>query len=411
VTNLIDTSKTGRFSREQLAGYKPDVMERAVVLVVGSGALAQSLIPNLALPGVGEIRVCDFDDFEPHNASRSPYFPTPEEQRKLGLMKAKVVAHKAHSQMLATNPTMRYALVPIQQLGLGAFDGVDVVISAVDNPRARAYLSDVCRYLGITLIEGGFDGPAIAMSCFPGVAADEAGARPCYRCGNPYLIGTFSCQRYAAEAEKAGFIAAIQPASATLAGLMAEATIQAIHGEHPMAFKRATLNVRTGEHRQYELTCNGKCPGIHARLTGAPSDLNSTPENRLGALLDEVENQLGVGVRIDLAEPFIVEAYCMSCGDAIIVEAPEWAYDMRPRCDNATCKGPWTSAGAAPEGYTPIKPIRIDAMAESRILDLPCSKAGFVAMNLVHAYHAETDTSAVYRIAGDLTELYAEVLP
>src|SRR4051794_3649516 len=109
-------------------------MDRAVVLVVGAGALAQSVIPNLALPGIGEIRIVDFDEFEPHNASRSIYYPTPEEQERWGLMKAKIVAHKALSQMLATKPVMRYALVPIQHLGLGAFEGVDVVISAVDNP-------------------------------------------------------------------------------------------------------------------------------------------------------------------------------------------------------------------------------------------------------------------------------------
>jgi adenylyltransferase/sulfurtransferase len=404
--SVIELNRNGRFSREQLAGYEPARMEVAVILVAGAGALAQSLIPNLALPGIGEIRVVDFDEFEPHNASRSFYYPTPQEVELWGWAKAKIVAHKAFAQMLADDPVMRYAPVPIQQLGLGAFAGVDVVISAVDNPRARAYLSDVCRFLGITLIEGGFEGAAVAMSCFPPVGGDEAEARPCYRCANPHLVGTFSCQRYAAEAAERGIIAAIQPASAALAGLMAEAAIQAVHGEHPTAFKRTTLNVRTGEFRQYELARNPKCPGVHALIAESPVDLEAAADDTLGALVREVELHLGQGARIDLVEPFIVEAHCMSCGGAITVEAPEWAYDMRPRCSSGGCGGPWKPIADAPSDYTPLKPIGLDASATIRVTDLICAKAGFVAMQLVHGYQPDTGASAVFRMNGTLTDLY-----
>lgn len=407
----VDTQKLrrDRFSREQMAGYQPALMERAAVLVVGAGALAQSVIPNLALPGIGEIRMCDFDTFEPHNQARSLYFPLADEQEALGMMKAKVVATKARAHMLASKPVIRYALVPIQQLGLGAFDGVDVVISAVDNPRARAYLSDACRYLGITLIEGGFDGPSIALSVFPATSAGNAPKEPCYRCSNPQLTGTFSCQRIAEEAAKKGVIAAIQPASASLAGMQAEAAIQAVHGSHPTGFKRTVLNVRTGTHVQYRLTRNPKCPGIHARLTDTPVELTVNPTDPLSILIDAIEEHLGSGAAIDLGEPFVVEAYCMSCHDIVTVEAPEWAYDMKPHCSNSECKGPWTSIGPAYEGHTPLKPIRLDANTEPRILDLACSKAGFVALNLVHAFHPEASTSAVLRMPGNLSDLYTQV--
>ncbi|WP_354699930.1 hypothetical protein DSM112329_00188 [Paraconexibacter sp. AEG42_29] len=407
--NTTTTSDNGRFSREILAGYDPEKMQGATILLVGAGALAQSLLPNLVLPGIGEIRLCDFDFFEPHNRGRSIYFPTDDEASTLGLMKAKVVAHKVRTQMLAENPIMHYALVPIQQLGFGAFTGVDVVVSAVDNPRARAYLSDVCRYLGITLIEGGFDGPAIAMSCFPGVSAEAATDEPCYRCSNPHLAGTFSCQRYAAEAAKKGIIAAIQPASATLGGMMAEAAIQAVHGETPTGFKRTTLNVRTGDHRQYRLTRALKCPGIHARLADEPIQLQLGAGDPLSALIAAVQSHLGAGAEIDLGEPLIVEAYCMSCGDVVTVESPEWAYDMRPRCRAKPCGGAWVSKGRPVEGHTPLKPIRLDARTDQRILDLTCAKAGFTSMNLVHAFQPTTGEGAVLRMSGGLADLFDEV--
>lgn len=66
---------------------------------------------------------------------------------------------------------------------------------------------------------------------------------------------------------------AIQPASATLAGLQAEATIQAIQGQHPLGFKPMTLDVRTGEQHLYGLARNPTCEGIHARLDGEPAQL------------------------------------------------------------------------------------------------------------------------------------------
>jgi hypothetical protein len=97
----------------------------------------------------------------------------------------------------------------------------------------------------------------------------------------------------------------------------------------------------------------------------------------------------------------------MSCGAVIAVEAPEWAYDMRPRC--TACDGPWAPIGKAEEGHTPLKPIRLDAATEQRVLGLDCSKAGFVPTNLVHAFRAKSGTSCVLRIAGEIADLYEEV--
>lgn len=407
---VIETAERSSFSRERLAGYDPERMGTATILIVGAGALAQPLVQNLALSGVGELRVVDFDEFESHNASRSIYYPTSGEQERLGLMKAKVVAHKAFPQMRAAEPVMRYALVPLQELGLGAFDGVDVVLSAVDNPRARAYISDACRFLGIAMVEGGFDGPTVSMSCFRAVEAEDAEDEPCYRCSNPHVVGTFSCQRYAAEASRQGIIAAIQPAASALAGLMAEAAIQALHGSHPASFKRTTLDVRSGEFRRYGLTRNSNCPGIHERNTYEPIDVGVGPDEPLEALIEAAEVQLGPGTRIDLAEPFVVEAFCLTCGTPITVESPEWSYDMSPRCTALDCGGSWRPVADVPDDFTPLKPIRLDSNTESRILELAATKAGFVAMNFVYAHNPATGQSAVLKLQGEVNELYSEVV-
>lgn len=390
-------------SRERLAGYDPQKMNSATVLVAGAGALAQMLVLNLALPGVGEIRLVDFDVFESHNATRSLFYPTAAEQQRWGMKKATIVAHKAYNLMLSAAPVMRYATTAVQALGLGGFDGVDVVVSGVDNPRARAYLGDASRVLGLPLIEAGFDGTSLALSCFPPTA--EA-TMPCYRCGNPSLVGTFSCQRYAAEAEKAGITPAIQPGASALAGLQAEATIQAIHGEYPTGFRRTILDVRKATGTQYQLSFNPDCEGAHHRFSG-PKKLDVIAEQTLSDLVTAIEAELGVGAEITLPEPVIIDATCMKCGNVIAVAAPEWAYDMNPRCKS--CNGPWTSLGEPPEGYSPTKPKVISRNVDSAALDVSCRSAGLPPMAIFAARPDGAEEDELFQLAGRLDDLYETV--
>ena len=188
---------------------------------------------------------------------------------------------------------------------------------------------------------------------------------------------------------------------------MAEAAIQSVHGESPLGFKRTTLNVRTGEQRQYELTRAGNCPGIHGCLTEIPIDSSVQGSEPLANLIAFAEHEIGTGAQIELDEPFVVEAYCMSCGDVMKVEAPEWAYDMKPRCLN--CSGPWTPIQVARGGGTPVKPIRIDATTDEGVLSMKCAKAGLVSLNLVQVLRADGSSSRVARMAGKLTDLFEEV--
>jgi adenylyltransferase/sulfurtransferase len=394
-----------RFSRERLAGYDPAVLETSTVLLVGAGALAQNTLANLALPGVGELRVVDFDEFEPHNAARSPFYPSAPEARRWGLGKAEVVARKARALMLAREPVMRFAPAVVQALGLGAFSGVDVVLSGVDNPRARAYLSDACRLLGVPLIEAGFDGPAVSMSTFP--ATDDPDA-PCYRCANPSLTGTFSCQRHANEARAAGVVPAIQPAAAVLGGLQAEAAIQALHGSHPTAFRRTTLNIRTGAAMQYELAASPTCAGVHRRLADAPAELEVGAQDALATLVAAVEAELGPGAEVELPEPFVVDAHCLACGTVMTVGAPEWAYDLRPRCRG--CEGPWSPARTVPaEGYSPTKPARLTRDSEPSALAHACGAAGLPALAVFEATSADGARTAAFRLRGTLDDLFTTV--
>jgi molybdopterin/thiamine biosynthesis adenylyltransferase len=401
-SGLMPDGAVERFSRELLAGYDPAVVGQGTILVAGAGALAQNLLINLALSGVGELRVVDFDAFEDHNAPRSPLFPTLAERAVLGMEKARVVAAKAHALMRAPRPRMRFAVAQVQALGAGAFHGVDVVAACVDNPEARAYLSDMCRMLGITLVEGGFHGAEVSMSCFPASRSGEESFDPCYRCGNASVVGTFSCQRHAAATLQRGAIPAIQSAAATLGGLQAEAVIQALHGAHD-GHRRVNLDIRSGSARAYSLALDPECPGIHRRVAMPTTELSCTSADSVGALIDEVRTAHGGACTIDLREGLVSEAYCDGCGALVVADVPDWAWLAEPRC--RCCGGPHARRGREADGLTPLILPTLGDDTPSRMRAASCLQAGFPALALVEARSAD-DRSASYRLAGTVDDLF-----
>lgn len=395
--------REARFSRERQAGYDPAAVGEGTVLVAGAGALAQNLLVNLALSGVGELRVVDFDTFEDHNASRSPLFPTGAEQRALGMQKARVVASKVAALMRAPQPRARFAAAPVQALGMGAFDGVDVVAACVDDREARAYLGDACRLLGVTLVEGGFHGPEVSLSCFPPAAPGAEATDPCYRCAGASTAATFSCERAAAASRRAGVVPAIQSAAATLGGLQAEAVIQALHGRHA-GCRRLHLDIRSGAARTYELTRDPGCPGAHRRLVRPATDLRCSATDTLGTLLEEAEQTLGRGCAIALRERIVCEDYCHGCGMLVVADVPDWSWRAQPHC--VGCGGPFARCGPEAGNMTPQIVTDLGANTRGRLRTVTCRCAGLPALTIVEARPSGRATGVSLRLAGALDDLF-----
>lgn len=405
------------FSRERLAGYDPARMSEAVVLVVGAGALGQNTAMNLALAGVGELRIVDRDVFEEHNRTRSPAYPLSEEQEHYGMDKARAVALKLRRLMTAPRPVVRYARNWIQELGDGAFRGVSVVVSCVDSQLARSYLSDKARHHGLPLVEGGFEAERLTLTSFPAVARDEALTTPCWRCSDPSVVSSYSCREYAARAEAAGVIPAIQNAAAVLGGLQAEAAVLALHPElSPTRRARALdLNVRTWRASSFELAANEKCPGAHRRFEAEPTRLQTAPDDTVAQLLRELSEHLGTGARLRLPREVYAQILwdksCTACPEVAAVRGPEWRWIMTPRCSACGGQFPRLNGPASPaRGPFPVLTLRSDA----EVLSLTCRQIGLVPLSLVEADGADSGAAVydrnapttLFELPGSLQELY-----
>ncbi len=314
-------------SREQLAGYDRACLEGSVVALVGCGAAGNNIAVNLALSGVGEVRLIDPDTVEPSNLTRSPLF---RRERLVGgrvRYKAHEVALGSLAHSYATAPVVRYANKPIEALGLGAFAGVGVVIAAVDSFRVRAYLSDAAQYLGIPFVEVGFLAPDGHVSVF----AHREPTAACWRCLHPTIPkGGFSCEIYAALAASQGRIGATQTLAATFGAMTAEAAIQALHGAFPLEGRVWSLDTRTGRASTLTITPNDGCPAHH-RPRADILTLDVPSDAPLAAVFTALEAHGGTPV-VHLPEPFTVEAPCARCGATVSVRRPTSAISTPPVC-------------------------------------------------------------------------------
>ena len=98
-------------------------MQNARVLVIGAGALGNEVIKNLALMGIGNLFIIDFDNIEAANLSRSVLFRETDNRRS----KAEVAAARAK----AINPGINVQYLNgdvTAALGLGIIRRMDAIV-------------------------------------------------------------------------------------------------------------------------------------------------------------------------------------------------------------------------------------------------------------------------------------------
>ena len=352
-------------SRSRLAGYTPEILFNSRILIVGLGALGQNLALDLALAGVGELILVDFDSFVAHNATKSPLYPTKEEQTRCGKEKAKVVAHKLLPMMTAPSPRIRYMVAPIQSLGALPFLHAQIVFSAVDNQNARAYLAERCHLVGRPLIEGGLHTGRLNISiCGP--HNDD----PCYRCFSPGKTGAFSCLLHALMMEQQQILPAIQNTAAVLAGLQAEAGIQWLHGDRSLQNKYIYGDIRAMTLESVRIERDEGCQGIHYSCQ-TPKILEVGGEDTLAYFLKAVESEIGEA-EIYLPDVFVVHNFCTKCDRLVEAYVPAWDWLLFPCCIH--CGGPFQ---LAPEySHVSAKQEIHTSDDEENIVGLKCKQVG-----------------------------------
>jgi molybdopterin/thiamine biosynthesis adenylyltransferase len=128
-------------------------LQQKRVLVVGCGGLGGHIIDQLSRIGVGTLRVCDGDVFEPTNLNRQLLSRIP----LLGVSKAKAAA----DHVAKVNPDVTVEPVETfmtRQKVHSLIDGCDIVLDALDNIPSRRMLAAACNDASIPYVYGAIAG-------------------------------------------------------------------------------------------------------------------------------------------------------------------------------------------------------------------------------------------------------------
>lgn len=227
-----------------ISWFRADRVKTAKVLVVGAGALGNEALKNLALFGIGNIVVVDFDQIEYSNLTRSILFREADADK--GYYKAEIAAKRIKE----INPSIHIQAICgnlATDVGLGLYRRMDVVIGCLDSLMARLLLNRLCFRAGVPWIDGGIGDLEGDVSVY---RMDSS----CYECSltedeEKELETRMSCAGITRENEHFGRVATTPVIASIIAAVQVQEAMKIIHEEER---SEDTFTSLTGKMFHYE---------------------------------------------------------------------------------------------------------------------------------------------------------------
>jgi len=290
--------------------FSQDEISKKRVVVVGAGAIGNEVIKNLALLGVGHIKIFDLDTIEVHNLTRSVLF----READVGKSKASVAASRARE--ITPSITIEECIGDVwTQLTIESLTTYDVLICCVDNFETRLKLNQMCLIAGVDMVNTAIDSKFIVVETFN---YEKNINSSCYECNLPHSAYTRMGERYSCGSlKKAAYIEKKVPTTiitSSIAGAFATSNALRL-GETNRSQRdtRILIDSITGSATITELAKNPECPACATHLSrtilfSAKRNINSLISFCKEAS-DNIEN-----LTLILSDPVIASYECISCG-------------------------------------------------------------------------------------------------
>ena len=300
-----------RYSRLRLIPWwDQDRLKNATIMVVGAGAIGNELIKNLTLLGIGRILVFDMDDIENTNLTRSILY----RRSDVGRYKADVAVERA----MEINPDVNakaFVSNIIDDVGLGLFRRMDVVLGGLDNREARLHINQCCYKVNRPWIDGAIE----ALNGFARVFVPGQGA--CYECTMTetdwMLINKRkSCALLTHEQMNEGKIPTTPTSSSVIAGIQVQEMLKLLHADRglpTLAGKGFVFNGLTHDSYVVEYQEKPDCMShdTYEEIIEMPWTVDSTT---IADALKQARIELGEKAVIDLDREIATTATC-DCGE------------------------------------------------------------------------------------------------
>ena len=324
---IISDPQQDRYaSLHSIDWWDQERIKHARVMVVGAGALGNEVLKNLALLGIGNLFIVDFDIVEAANLTRSMLFRLEDG----GLPKAPVAAQRIR----LLNPDVRVGSFQgnvIDELGAGIYRYIDVVISCLDNRAARLAVNRACWQLQKPWIDGALGVLSGLMRSF----VPPNGA--CYECSMTELDYQLLNLRYSCPP---GFtlVTGREPTIPTTVSLIAALQVQeALKLLHGMEVAAGHVTYYSGEtirftHLSYPIREDCPAHDVYEQVIELPLSVNDLTVEQFAQAITPFLAP-GLGGTIFLPRKVATFGYCPVCKEREQIYRP---YDEVMQSE-ATC--------------------------------------------------------------------------
>ncbi len=301
----LKTDRMGTF--ELISWWERKKVSAAKVLVVGAGALGNEVLKNLALMGVGNIFITDFDAIELANLSRSVLY----RESDTGRSKAEVAAARVKDLNPEVHVQYHHGDVTTS-LGLGIFRRMDVIIGCLDNREARLAVNRFCYWMNKPWVDGALQEFLGLMRVFiPGQGA-------CFECtlteqARRDLTIRYSCPLLARENVLLGKVPTTPTVASIIAAMQAQEALKLIHGLPVDPGRVVHYNGMTNEMRSTSYKARPDCEShwVYGDVAELPITASATS---LQEMLRIARTDLGADAVLELDQELVLSLHCPRCG-------------------------------------------------------------------------------------------------
>ena len=319
------------FDRQRrISWWDQDRLRKARVMVVGTGAIGNEVLKNLALLGVGYVFCVDFDDISPSNLSRTVLFRTED----LGQPKAEVAARRFRELALEADAKVDHFNGDlVWELGAGLYRRMDLVLGCVDNIETRLAINRFCSLTNTPWIDAGIQELAGHVSAF------EPPESACYQCtlSERQLERArlrYSCDNFKKKLHQEGRVPTVQIASALVAALQCQEAVKILCQRPTLVGKSILLQGTINDFDVIGLPRRNQCPAHLSYPEIEPVDL--CVSDTLGDALERLGEARSEPVTLNLSadRSFVRRVRCRSCGQWIEIGRAEFrVYDSDTFCE------------------------------------------------------------------------------
>jgi molybdopterin/thiamine biosynthesis adenylyltransferase/DNA-binding transcriptional regulator YhcF (GntR family) len=290
-----------------ISWWERDKVQGARVMVVGAGALGNEVLKNLALMGVGNLFIVDFDTIEAANLSRSVLFRADDNGQK----KAEVAARRVKE--LNPDVHVQYFHGDVNTaLGLGIFRRMDAIIGCLDNREARLSINRFAYHLNKPWVDGAI------QELFGLVRVFVPGQGACYECtlteqARREMSLRYSCPLLARQNILLGKVPTTPTISGIVGGMQSQEALKLIHAMPVNAGQVTHVNGLTNEFHTTAYTPDEDCEShwIYGEITEMADRKAST--TTVAEMLRIARESLGADASLELDQEIVLSLECHNC--------------------------------------------------------------------------------------------------